>query len=273
MLPPAIAIGVAALAMVVGTAARHEQRRKRRARLRATACSPEWRQYLQENVGLYRHLPEELQKELEGYVHVFLDEKEFEGCGGLVVTDEIRVTIAGLASILLLNKNTSYFPDLKTILVYPNAYQVEGAGSGKIGISEGSQGRLGESWVDGTVVLSWNDVTRTSSNPEDGHNLVLHEFAHQLDQEDGRGDGVPSLEREAQYLTWARVLSREYKALQARTEKGKRSVMDSYGATNPAEFFAVATETFFEKPRQMERKHPELYEELREFYQLDPARW
>lgn len=241
--------------------------------MRATPLSEEWRSYLLENVALYKKLPPELQTELEGYIQVFLDEKNFEGCGGLSVTDEIRVTIAGLASLLLLNRNTSYFPDLKTILVYPNAYQVEGAGSGKIGVTDGSQVRLGESWVDGTVVLSWNDVTRTSHDPKDGHNLVLHEFAHQLDQEDGRGDGVPTLEKDSQYLTWALVLSREFKALQERTARGKRSVMDSYGATNPAEFFAVATETFFEKPRQMERKHPELYEELRTFYQLDPARW
>lgn len=270
---PPIAIAIAGLAMVVAAAAGHEQRRRRRHQLREAPFPSEWETYLVENVALYNKLPEELQSQLKGYINVFLDEKDFEGCGGLEVTDEMRVTIAGLASILLLNKNTTYYPDLKSVLVYPSAYIVEGAAKNAREVSEQAQVRLGESWVDGVVVLSWSDVTRTSHDPKDGHNLVLHEFAHQLDQEDGRGDGVPSLEHKSQYLTWATVLSREFDILCAKTAKGKRTVMDSYGATNPAEFFAVATETFFEKPRQMNKKHPELYAELKEFYQLDPLEW
>lgn len=259
--------------MVVGAAAHHEQRRRRRRKLQTAEFPEEWEEYLIQNVALYNKLPAELQSELKGYINVFLDEKTFEGCGGLTVTDEMRVTIAGLASILLLNRNTTYYPDLKSILVYPSAYKVEGASKDGLGVLEQSQVRLGESWVNGVVVLSWSDVTRTSHDPKDGHNLVLHEFAHQLDQEDGRGDGVPSLEHKSQYLTWAKVLSREFEVLKSRTARGRKTVMDSYGATNPAEFFAVATETFFEKPRQMNKKHPELYEELKEFYQLDPLNW
>ena len=196
----------------------------------------------------------------------------FEGCGGLELTDEIKVTIAAQACLLLLHRETDYYPRLITILVYPHAYvakSVEPIGGGVV--LEGETARLGEAWKDGVVVLSWDDVRQGASDLHDGHNVVLHEFAHQLDQQDGSADGAPILEHRSQYVTWARVLSDEYEQLRRDTEQGRKDVLDEYGATNPAEFFAVATECFFEKPIPLRRKHPQLYEELKAYYRQDPA--
>lgn len=264
----AAALGLAIVAVpVLGVWYQRRTRRQLRRQLRARPFPDGWEKILRANVGLYPRLPEELQAELKGHIHVFLHEKKFEGCGGLALTEEMRVTVAGLACLLLLNRPSNYYSKLHTVLLYPAAYRVEEASAD--GPVKGEQVRLGESWDSGTVVLSWSDVTRSSHDIRDGHNLALHEFAHQLDQEDGSSDGVPLLEQKSQYYSWAEVLTKEYRKLQ----KSKKHVMDSYGATNPAEFFAVATETFFEKPRQLKRKHPELYQELQEFYRLDPISW
>ena len=246
----------------------------RRRRLRAQPFPEEWVEILKKNVELYRMLPQSLVGELHGHIQVFLGEKSFEGCGGLVITDEIRVTVAGLACMLLLNRPTRHYPGLKAILVYPAAYIVDAKRrEGAIQLENAREIHLGESWNNGTLVLSWCDVTRTSHDVRDGHNLVLHEFAHQLDQEDGVGDGIPILEQQSKYFHWAQVLDQEYQHLVAVTERGKRDVLQAYGATNPAEFFAVATEAFFEKPAKLHRKHPELYKELKDYYQLDPETW
>ena len=244
---------------------------RRRRRLRAEPTPPRWLEILERNVPLYRRLEAEDQRELLGHMRVFLAEKHFEGCGGLEMTDEIRVTIAAQACILLLRRETNYYPRLITILVYPEAYvarSLQPVGGGVM--MEGESVRLGEAWKEGVVVLSWDDVRRGASDPLDGHNVVLHEFAHQLDQQDGFADGVPILERRGQYVTWARVLGADYEQLRRDAELGRASVLDEYGATNPAEFFAVATECYFEKPEQLKLKHPALYEELRGFYQFDP---
>jgi Mlc titration factor MtfA (ptsG expression regulator) len=212
------------------------------------------------------------QSELLGHVSVLLDEKRFEGCGGLEMSDEIRVTIAAQACMLLLHHDTPhYYPDLRTILVYPHAYVAEARQMLPGGIVvEGPSVRLGESWVRGAVVVSWDDVRAGAADVADGHNVILHEFAHQLDSEDGRADGVPFLERRSQYVTWGRIVGGEYAKLRAAAEQGRRTAIDSYGATNPAEFFAVITEAFFEKPRALHTKHPELYDELKAFYRQDP---
>ena len=152
------------------------------------------------------------------------------------------------------------------MLVYPTAYEVED----ELGIKSI---RLGESWMSGSVVLSWESVKQGSRNEEDGLNVVIHEFAHQLDQFNGVADGLPVLKDRKDYPEWASVMRASFKALLERVAKGRKTVLDDYGATNPAEFFAVATETFFEKPRQLEDKHPELYGQLKRFYGLDPLHW
>ena len=242
--------------------------RRNRERIRSAPFPAAWERIIARNCPFYGRLPEADRRELRGHVQVFLAEKYFEGCGGLEMTDEIKVTIAAQACLLLLHRDSDYYRRLVTILVYPTAYvarAVEPIGGGFV--IEGEQGRLGEAWKDGVVVLSWDDVRSGAADARDGQNVVLHEFAHQLDQEDGAADGAPILEGRSHYAAWARALGAEYEQLR----KGRKSVLDRYGATNPAEFFAVATECFFEKPAQMLRKHPELYDELKAYYQQDPA--
>jgi len=252
---------------------RRLSRRAKRKRLLATPFPAEWKQIVQKNVPLYNRLPDSLKEQLHGLVHVFIAEKNFEGCGGLEVTDEIRVTIAAQASMLLLNRRATYFRKLHTILVYPHTYVARTVSSNGTVTVNGQSIRLGESWQHGPVVLAWDSVTGGTLNITDARNVILHEFAHQLDQEDGTADGAPILEHRSSYIAWARVLSKEYEALQRKKRKARRAVMSKYGATNPAEFFAVATETFFEKPKQMKKKHPELYDELRSYYKLNPVEW
>jgi len=264
---------VAAGLMTTFFIVKYRIRRARRKRLSSRPFPQEWIEILQKNVPLYNRLPDPLKEQLHGLVHVFLAEKDFEGCGGLEMTEEIMVTIAAQACMLLLNRRAAYFPKLRTILVYPHTYVAKTISSDGSMIIEGQSVRLGESWQNGPVVLAWDSVIGGTMNVTDAQNVVLHEFAHQLDQEDGTADGAPILERRSRYAEWARVLSAEYETLQKKKKKRRRPVMNKYGATNPAEFFAVATETFFEKPRQMKKKHPDLYEELRDYYKLDPVEW
>ena len=248
-------------------------RRFRRKKLLLMSFPDEWEQIIRKNVPLYNRLPDSLKQQLHGLMNVFLAEKKFEGCGGLEMTNEIKVTIAAQACMLLLNRKAHYFRKLRSILVYPHTYAAKEVSSDGRIIIEGQSVRLGESWQNGPVVLAWDSVTGGTRNIADAHNVVLHEFAHQLDQEDGSADGAPILEHRSRYVTWARVLSKEYEMLQRKKEEHRKSIMNKYGATNPAEFFAVATETFFEKSKQMKKRHPELYEELKNYYKLDPVEW
>jgi MtfA peptidase len=248
---------------------------RRRQRLRAQPIPRAWRSILTRNLPIFRRLPRQDQTELLGHVQIFLAEKRFEGCGGLELTDEIRVTIAAQACLLLLHRETNYYPQLITILVYPSGYTAyeERHLEGNIW-EEGEEGRLGHTARRlGALVLAWDAVKRGAADPSDGENLVLHEFAHQLDFEDYGTDGSPALATRAEYLAWARVMSREFKALRAADEAGTPTVLNTYGATNPAEFFAVVTEAFFERPRALRARHPELYAEFTRFFRQDPTRY
>ncbi len=226
---------------------------------------------LRHNVPLYRRMAPALQQQLQRMVVQFLHQKKFIGCEGLEVTDEIAVTIAGQACLLLLNRPSRVYPALHTILVYPGAFVAPRAEIGPGGVvTPGHHSMLGESWDDGRVILSWEDVV---SGPGRGHNVVLHEFAHQLDSESGRANGAPYLGNPASYREWSEVLERDFQSLRHSAMYRQHSVMDHYGATNPAEFFAVATETFFEKPYQMAERHAELYAEFLKYYRVDPRAW
>lgn len=240
-------------------------------RLRATPPQESWLSILNQNFPMVQQLTDEQRTQLFGYMQVFLDRVNFEGCGGQEISEEIRVTIAAQACLLLIGREQKVYPKLKTILVYPHTYK-SGA-KGMFGGDNGEGVRLGESWGCGVVVLSWNSVLGGARNLEDGHNVTMHEFAHQLDQADGAADGAPILDGRSAYVSWARVLSADYAKLCKTTNRGERDIIDRYGATNPAEFFAVATETFFEKPKQLQDKHPELYEELRHYYKVNPLDW
>jgi Mlc titration factor MtfA (ptsG expression regulator) len=247
-------------------------RKKHRRAVRERPFPTDWLRVIENNIPYFRLLTPDEQVELQRLVQVFIDEKSFEGCGGLEMTDEIRVTIAAQACLLLLHRETDDYPRLKSILVYPHPYHATGAHpvSGSLW-TEGDETRLGESWQSGAVVLAWDAVRGGAADVHDGHNVVYHEFAHQLDAEDGAVDGAPALPQRSMYSAWARVLSAEYAQLIRETHQRHRTVMDEYGAQNPAEFFAVATETFFEKPVQLRLCHPELYEELSLFYNQNPA--
>jgi Mlc titration factor MtfA (ptsG expression regulator) len=247
---------------------------RRRNRLRSKPFPASWLPILIRNVPYYERLDPSDQQELQRTIEVFVAEKNFEGCGGLEMTDEIKVTIAAFACILLLHiEHHDYYPRLKSILVYPHAYVVPEArrAMGNI-IVEGDESRAGESWGDGVVVISWDHVLHRPTDHASSGNVVLHEFAHQLDQEKGVATGAPVLPKTSMYQAWALILGREYKALSAAAAADRPTLLDKYGATNPAEFFAVATECFFEQAAQLKERHPELYEELKLYYGQDPAR-
>jgi MtfA peptidase len=247
-------------------------KRRRRRRWRSQPILSQWIEIIERNVPYYQNLTLDERNELHGHIQIFLHEKDFEGCEGLEITDEIRVTIAAQACILLLYRVTDYFPLMSSILVYPHSYFAHTSQRQPGGlVQEGIQARLGESWKRGPIVLSWDNVLRGAADPSDGHNVVFHEFAHQLDSESGAMDGAPSLPKATMYTAWARVLSNEYKSLLNDIEQNQRHLIDAYGATSPAEFFAVVTEAFFEKPLQLKSRHPELYEQMHSFYQQDSA--
>ncbi len=234
----------------------------------------EWKAILQEHLPLYSKFNDKLRIRVHEKIARFVATTYFEGCGGLELTDEMILSVAGQACMLIVNHEGEPYPNLKSVLIYPSTF-----GSKEQRVNEGGVVtselvyRLGESWSNGTVVLAWDSVARGARNIYDGRNVTFHEFAHQLDQEDGRTDGVPFLEEPQAYHTWGEVLGNGYVKLVDRAERRKKSVMDHYGATNIAEFFAVATESFFEKPRQMNKKHPLLYQELKDYYRLDPLEW
>ncbi|HVH67438.1 MAG TPA: M90 family metallopeptidase [Gemmatimonadales bacterium] len=270
----AVIAAVLALLMVtyLGVAAVLRRIPARTLRLPIGPIPDAWSDIVERNVPLARSLSSDERVRLLRLVQLFLAEKHFEGCGGLDVTEEMKVTIAAEACLLLLHLDGPCYPTLRTILVYPREFVPKIARSPHTGeIVHPAVPLMGESWGDGVVVISWDDVVRGARNRADGQNVVLHEFAHQLDEEDGATDGTPILPRGA-LRTWAEVLSTEYERLREDVASDRPSTLDEYGATNKPEFFAVATETFFEKPLELEREHPELYVELRKFYRQDPAR-
>lgn len=252
----------------------HPFRTARRNRATSRPFPALWDQILARNFPVDSRLPESDRNDLRRRTKIFLVEKRFEGVGGLEMTDEIRVTVAAQACLLLLHRGEDDYPALSTILVYPTAYRVHTREHSEYGmVTEGDQVRLGEAWNAETVVLSWDDVRHGAADNRDGHNVVLHEFAHQLDMEDRAANGAPALAHRSMYAAWARVLGHEYEQLQDAVDRHERTLMDAYGTQSPAEFFAVATETFFEEPVKLRDEHSELYEQLREFYRQDPAAW
>jgi hypothetical protein len=246
---------------------------RRRRRLRARQFPKKWLALIQHHIVFFNRLSAGDRAELLGHIQVFLAEKRFEGCGGFAITDEVRVTIAAQACLLLLHRRTDYFPDLLTILVYPLTYMVdEKRQIGEHVWEEGSVGRLGETGRRmGSLVLSWDAVKHGAADPADGKNVVLHEFAHQLDFENHAADGVPELATREQQLAWSEVMRSEFSSLRSADESGIPTLLDTYGATDPVEFFAVSVEAFFERPRALLARHPQLYAELRNYFHQDPV--
>jgi len=250
-------------------------RQRRRRRAQARPFSKEWLDAIKRNVAFFSRLSANDQSELLSHIKVFLAEKRFEGCGGLEITDEIRVTIAAQACLLLLHRRADYFPGLLTILVYPSTYMAEEKRQIAEHVwEEGTMTRLGETGRRmGSLVLSWDAVKAGAADPSDGKNVVLHEFAHQLDYENSAADGVPELATREQQLVWSEVMTTEFASLRAAHETGIATLLDTYGATDPVEFFAVSTEAFFERPRALRARHPKLYAELHKYFRQDPVEY
>lgn len=247
---------------------------RRRRRIRSRPFPAEWRAILQRRVPYFRLLPVDLQLQLKKHIQVFVAEKAFIGCRGLEVTDEVRITIAAQACLLLLNGKATYYPRLQQILVYPAAFMVHRVQTDGAGLSqEQPQVLLGESWVQGQVILSWEDSLEGAAVVDDGRNVVIHEFAHQLDQEKGHANGAPPLAGRQRRARWARVLNEAFEQLQQQVRAGEASLLSPYGATDPAEFFAVASEVFFEQPQQLAQEHAALFDELSTLYRINPLSW
>jgi Mlc titration factor MtfA (ptsG expression regulator) len=236
-----------------------------------------WRKVLQRRVPLLRRLPVNLQLQLKKRIQIFLSEMNFIGCAGLQVTDEMRVVIAAQACLLVLNRSMQHFAHIRQILVYPGAFIIQRTLTDAIGVQQDQQQALaGESWSQGQVILSWQDTLDGAAVMDDGRNLVLHEFAHQLDQENGAAQGAPppaagDLQHDA--LRWKQVFSQAYEHLQSQVQRGEQGLFNHYGAQSPAEFFAVATEIFFEQAAQLKEHYPALYQELSGYYKVEPSSW
>ena len=243
--------------------------KRRRAGQRAFPAA--WLKIIEEYVPYYTTLPEKDRQELRRHILVFISEKRFEGCGGLTITDEIRITIAAQACILLLHRETDYYPGLSSILVYPGAYVAPATEDLPDGIVTEDDIHVGESWHRGSVVLSWEDVQDGAADMHDGYNVVFHEFAHQLDDAGAGFENASVFQNHSRFIAWARVFQKDFEKLRQDIRHNRQTFLDEYGATDPMEFFAVATEYFFELPRELRNHHPELYEELKFFYRQDPA--
>ena len=244
-----------------------------RMRLMDSEFPDHWKEVLKKDFPLYNKLPNEIRDKLHSYINVFMEEKSFEACGSLdELTEEMCITIAAQACLLLVNGRCGFYDKLTTILVYPDMYSA-GSQQNKDGTVGKSGSRLGESWEKGTVILSWKHSLRGPAIANDGQNLVIHEFAHQLDQWDGAADGAPLKGFVNEHKDWSKNFQEAYDKHGKLLKAGRKLVIDAYGATNPAEFFAVSTETFFEKPRKLSKRYPDIYKELKNFYQLDPLSW
>lgn len=285
---------VLALAALAWPLAGPLRARWRRARLAREPFPHEWRSILRRRVPLLRRLPADLRLQLHKRVQRFVAEVPVIGCAGQAVDDEVRVTIAAQACLLLLNRGGG-FEGLREVLVYPGAFAVQRVHGAEGGVQhEQRQVLAGESHGRGTVVLSWDDVLEGAAHPADGRNVVIHEFAHRLDQDHGPANGAPWLgpgRAAGGYDEWARVLGAEFEALRARVARqglpaaglagagaevaaaDAPGLIPAYGATDPAEFFAVVSEVFFERAAELQRSHAALYEQLRRVYRTDPAGW
>lgn len=270
-------LGAIALVLIAGFAGQPAWLAWRRRRVQQDVFPLSWRKHLRRRVRLVQRLPADLQLQLKKRMQVFIAEKTFIGCADLEVTEEMRVVIAAQACLLILNRPTDYFSHVRQILVYPGAFAVARASTDSAGVLQEKRLALsGESWARGQVILSWEDALQGAANPGDGHNVVIHEFAHQLDQENGDAHGAPpplagDTGHDAQ--RWASVFAAAYQQLRGQARVGQEGLLNHYGAQDPAEFFAVVSESFFEQGAELKQEYPELYRELSAYYKVDPAGW
>ena len=248
---------------------------RRRQRIIGEPFPESWLPTVRRSVPFYEQLSSDQQRRLRHCIQIFVAEKQFLGCAGLDITDEIKVTIAAGACTLLLGvPHLDIFPRLSEVIVYPHDFTETTEAIGPDGRPyEIRKTRAGEAWRRGPVVLAWNSVRRSVASPRDGYNVVYHEFAHVLDMQNGSADGMPPLESATQAEAWTKTFYPAFEAFVQATRRGQSTFIDPYGASHPAEFFAVATEHFFEQPDQLHRNQPALFRLLADFYHLDPAQW
>lgn len=251
-------------------------RNYRRRRILRSPFPTAWDEIIQRNVPLAEHLDLGQKQRLRARVKVFVAEKNWEGCDGFEITDEVKVTVATQACLMVIEVQPQvYFDHVLSVLVYPTAYVAESVQITRAGVvTEGGQSRLGEAWWRGPVILSWKDVLAGGRLETPGHNLIFHEFAHQLDMMNGRFvDGTPPVKTNHQLQRWISVLGPEFDKLVNQCRRGHHGLIDCYGATNPAEFFAVLSEVFFEQGALLQERHPEIYDVLKDYYGLETAAW
>jgi len=271
--PAAVVLGIAFLVVAV-LLGRPFWTAHRRRRLRAQPIPAEWRTLIASAMPLYSRMPEKLRLRLDGLVNQFVAEKEFVGCQGLAVTLEMRLAIAAQACLLVLNRAASVYDALYSVLVYPAAFIARDERRDEAGVvHQREQVLSGQAWETHRIILSWEDVQASAAGPNDGYNVVYHEFAHYLDAEAGEVDGAPLLGDAEHYERWAQVMNAEFSRLRTAAARGEPTLLDPYGGHNEGEFFAVATEVFFERAADLLREHPALYAELSGYYRVDPASW
>jgi MtfA peptidase len=243
--------------------------------------SPEWEAIVRYRLPFYDRMPDRLKTALHNQIKHFLANKRFVGCAGQRINDDVRVSIAAQACLLILDRPGDYYTSLHTIMVYPSEFLAARDQPDEMGlVSHQSRVLAGEAWSNGRIILSWDSVEKSAANFSDGFNVVLHEFAHQLDNQFGHANGAPWLNSHAAYQRWSEVFGAEFTRLRALANdpgaawlNQQGEVLNFYGASEPAEFFAVATETFFEKPHALQARHPELFEQLLWYYRVDPRQW
>ena len=247
---------------------------RRRKRLLARAFPLDWDDIIDREVPLARRLDPVLRDRLRALVTVFVAEKHWEGCGGLELTEDMKVTIAAHACIVVLGRDLSLYDDVLSILVYPSTVMTP---PHQLGVFEqprtpigGPASISGQAIRGGPVILAW-DAVQDGAYLESAHNVVIHELAHKIDYLDGSADGTPPLDSSAARRAWVQAFAPAYLAHKERAERGKKSFLSDYAVTNEAEYFAVATEAFFEKPKALAREVPDVYAQLRDFYKLDLA--
>ncbi len=259
--------------LVIGVLAyRAWARKQRKVEMLESALTDAERAILARDVPLVARMPRELRDKLEGKICLFLDQVRFQGCNGLEVTEAMELSIAAPACLFVVNME-AWYDNLTTVLIYPSAFKSKGTRTDGYIVTETETVRTGESWSRGPVILSWAHSAQGAVNAEDVHNVALHEFAHQFDDRSGWMDGVPLLARNQSHATWVKVFRDGFERHVALTQKGARTVIDPCGATGHEVYFATAVEVFFEKAETLQEAEPEVYDQLLQVFQIDPAAW
>ncbi len=246
-------------------------RSRKRRQFMAMPMPPAWESYIADEFVHWRWLTPGEKTRLGGITHAMVRTKHWAGCQGLALTDPMKALIAAQAGLLLLGGKRTYFGNVTSVLVYPGPYVLPGRGVRKDGQLDTDRAVLGHACSRGPVVLSWPDVLVGARDALDGRNLVFHEFAHKLDMLDGWIDGTPPLACRDKSREWVATMTPVFEALQRDVARGRRTFLNAYAATSPAEFFAVTTEFFFERPEKLAETHPAVYQALATFYLQDPA--